>query len=524
MRTKLLALVAMFPAMAMTLGPTLARAQAEEDGIEVETADLPDEASQELARAAPERGDAPEVAVPESQRDRGDVEFDDFYAGLSSSGNWVQTPDYGWVWVPYRQTQVADWRPYLYGEWVWTQYGWTWVSDEDFGWATYHYGRWAYAPAYGWYWVPGYTWGPAWVVWRFGDAAVGWAPLYPGYVTWGPSYPFYWDHWVFIGPTYFYGYPVYHHWYHGHDVVVHHYHDTHWAHHWRSGGSRVYSGPRRSYVERTTSRPVRAARIETSSRPARASYVSSGNGGGRVTLYRPDARGAVRPSGPRPPANVSAKTGNGPDRKFVGSGLERPQSQAATLERGGRTTPSYRGTPAASQRGASPGNVRPQRTPDRSGSSGPTYRSPGNTPPRGAAPSPQVQQPQQQRRKPAPRVRTPSDGGASPRRPGAGLAPAPSGRSYADRSPVYRPPVGSSAGSFGASSGQGYRSPAPGASARTYADARPRAYGPSFGSSGPSGRSYSPPASSGGRNVSPARPSAPSRSGGSRPSARPSRH
>ena len=31
----------------------------------------------------------------------------------------------------------------------------------------------------GWVWVPGYTWAPAWVSWRYGDGYAGWAPLPP---------------------------------------------------------------------------------------------------------------------------------------------------------------------------------------------------------------------------------------------------------------------------------------------------------------------------------------------------------
>src|SRR5262249_60698311 len=58
-------------------------------------------------------------------------------------------------------------------------YAWTWVSSESFGWATYHYGRWAYDPDYGWIWVPGSEWGPAWVDWQEGDGYVGWAALPP---------------------------------------------------------------------------------------------------------------------------------------------------------------------------------------------------------------------------------------------------------------------------------------------------------------------------------------------------------
>src|SRR5262249_2194553 len=51
----------------------------------------------------------------------------------------------------------------------------------DFGWATYHYGRWANLADYGWVWFPGedLDWGPAWVSWRTGGDYIGWAPLPP---------------------------------------------------------------------------------------------------------------------------------------------------------------------------------------------------------------------------------------------------------------------------------------------------------------------------------------------------------
>ena len=65
-----------------------------------------------------------------------------FYDSLSSYGSWFDTPDYGYVWQP---VVVRDrtWRPYTRGRWVCSDHGWTWISDEPFGWATYHYGRWA---------------------------------------------------------------------------------------------------------------------------------------------------------------------------------------------------------------------------------------------------------------------------------------------------------------------------------------------------------------------------------------------
>jgi hypothetical protein len=62
---------------------------------------------------------------------------------------------------------------------VWSDYGWYWVSQEPFGWATFHYGRWLYDDYYGWIWIPDDVWGPAWVEWRYDDANIGWAPLTP---------------------------------------------------------------------------------------------------------------------------------------------------------------------------------------------------------------------------------------------------------------------------------------------------------------------------------------------------------
>jgi hypothetical protein len=107
----------------------------------------------------------------------GQMDINTFYTNLSPYGHWVQVSDYGSVWVPFNM--VAGWRPYTLGHWVMTDYGWTWVSDEPFGWAAYHYGRWVDDPTYGWSWVPGYDWGPAWVAWRNGGGYIGWAPLPP---------------------------------------------------------------------------------------------------------------------------------------------------------------------------------------------------------------------------------------------------------------------------------------------------------------------------------------------------------
>jgi hypothetical protein len=107
-----------------------------------------------------------------------DVTYQTFYDDLSPYGDWIDNPDYGYVWRP----AMDDFRPYSTGgHWVWTdEYGWMWASDYDWGWAAFHYGRWQYDDFYGWFWVPGYEWSPAWVEWRTGGDYYGWAPLGPG--------------------------------------------------------------------------------------------------------------------------------------------------------------------------------------------------------------------------------------------------------------------------------------------------------------------------------------------------------
>ena len=107
----------------------------------------------------------------------GDVTYNTFHDELSPYGRWMDYPGYGNVWV----CNVAGFRPYSTGgHWAYTRFGWTWVSDYNWGWAPFHYGRWTFDNAYGWLWVPGYTWGPAWVSWRTGGDYYGWAPLSPG--------------------------------------------------------------------------------------------------------------------------------------------------------------------------------------------------------------------------------------------------------------------------------------------------------------------------------------------------------
>jgi hypothetical protein len=116
---------------------------------------------------------------PSASPTEGDVSY--FYDKLAPYGEWFQLQNYGWAWDPY--DIPSGWRPYTNGRWAYTDYGWTWVSDEEWGWAPFHYGRWLFDPYRGWVWVPGRDWAPAWVAWHYGNGWVGWAPLPPG-VDW----------------------------------------------------------------------------------------------------------------------------------------------------------------------------------------------------------------------------------------------------------------------------------------------------------------------------------------------------
>ncbi len=117
-----------------------------------------------------------------------EVSIDFFYDNLAADGNWLEVGDYGYCFQPNVAASDRNWRPYADGYWAYTDVGWTWVSYENFGWATYHYGRWARLHDLGWVWVPGTEWGPAWVSWRTGGDHVGWAPLPPRRVGGEPVY------------------------------------------------------------------------------------------------------------------------------------------------------------------------------------------------------------------------------------------------------------------------------------------------------------------------------------------------
>jgi hypothetical protein len=117
------------------------------------------------------------------------------YEDLDDSGDWRPALGYGNVWFPH---VAAGWAPYREGHWAWVDpWGWTWVDEEPWGYAPFHYGRWAFFSGQ-WGWVPGPmevapVYAPALVVFVGGGGMafggnVAWFALGPREV-YVPSYP-----------------------------------------------------------------------------------------------------------------------------------------------------------------------------------------------------------------------------------------------------------------------------------------------------------------------------------------------
>jgi hypothetical protein len=114
----------------------------------------------------------------------------DFREPLADYGTWSDDTTYGTVWYPNSNVVGADFAPYqTAGHWeLDVNNDWMWVSDYDWGYIPFHYGRWVWIGGRGWGWIPGRVYAPAWVSWRMTDYGyVGWAPMAPSYYWFGGS-------------------------------------------------------------------------------------------------------------------------------------------------------------------------------------------------------------------------------------------------------------------------------------------------------------------------------------------------
>ena len=264
-----------------------------------------------------------------------------FYERLSPYGYWTFVAPYGRVWVP---SVGYGWRPYYYGQWVLTDWGWTFVSDDPWGWAAYHYGRWNFGVGLGWYWVPGRVWAPAWVSWSYGAGYVTWCPLAPPGVVFGYRHPA----WVAVSEQHFTR-PI----------------------------ATVAVPAQRTYG------------VVTQAQPLTGPHATVGRGGG----FGPPVAGVARATGqqirpiaaaqavrPRPTVTTGANPSPGPSMR---SPRARPRSDVARpapqrVGQGWRTSPP-----------AQPGAVAPRSSPGGSMGSAPRAAPPGNagSAPRAAPPS-----------------------------------------------------------------------------------------------------------------------------------------
>jgi uncharacterized protein DUF6600 len=287
--------------------------------------DQQDYGSNEVYPVEPVGPEASDYDVSVDVEGGSSVSFSTFDEPLRGYGDWVSVGAYGTVWRP---RVPAGWRPYYYGRWEWTTEGWLWVSDEPFGWATYHYGRWTFDRGYGWLWVPGFQWAPAWVSWRYSGDVVGWAPLAPGLSLYVTDFAFIDFWWTFVPTVRFCGVPI-------HVVAYAPGHARRWydttrpapprssTGSWRTAPGRqappAWGGPAPRFVEERVGRPLRPARI-----------VPAGPGNGRVRpgeigVYRPEARPRGAPGGRetgRPPAGWDRR-----DERGRGTGANPPPSR-----------------------------------------------------------------------------------------------------------------------------------------------------------------------------------------------------
>jgi hypothetical protein len=323
----------------------------------------------------------PDSAVPaEAERGGGEVSVDleettpgltpeVFRSTLGEQGEWYTSARYGGVWRP----RVAiGWRPYYYGSWLWTDEGWYWDSDEPFAWAVYHYGRWVLDPSWGWVWVPGYQWAPAWVTWRFGVDAVGWAPLGPGVSVYVTSYPFFDFWWTFVPCDRFVGVPIY--------TVAYGPRETH--RHYRAtspapprtlapprdgrrtpGAAPAWGGPSRRAIEERTGRPVETARRPAGAWPGGRAERGRAPGWTHTPeragpRERPDTRAVPRVEEGRQPGVRPEPR----ERPAPRGEVERPSVRPAP--RGETERPSVRSTPRGEEERRVParGSEEPRRT------------------------------------------------------------------------------------------------------------------------------------------------------------------
>ena len=212
--------------------------------------------SEELAAEPSHAVPTGEVALGADASEYSDTDpsaLTEFKPALEGHGAWVDDSTYGTVWVPAAAEVGSDFVPYTTsGHWTYDDAAsYVWVSDYSWGWAPFHYGRWAHVSRHGWAWIPGRTYAGAWVVWRTGGSAydyVGWAPA-------GPDW--YWYNGYAVGWTF--GYTPYYSYCH-HNYLYEGYGGGHVVR-WDDPRSRDYEARTRPYAPANPSVAGPAGRV-----------------------------------------------------------------------------------------------------------------------------------------------------------------------------------------------------------------------------------------------------------------------
>lgn len=330
------------------------------------------------------------------------VSFQVFYDELIPYGDWIKDARYGYVWLP---AVHGDFHPYgTNGHWVMTEYGNTWVSDYDWGWATFHYGRWYFDNNYqSWAWIPDYDWGPAWVDWRTGGGYYGWAPMGPGFsVNVRVNIPA--AYWVFV-PQHRFAYHNVYSYYVPRARRINIYNNTTIINNTIVyNNNRYYAGPRRSEIEKVSRRSYPVRKIQTSSRPGRMAVSNK-----TVNVYRPNLQASRGRTASARPSRIL----NSNEARTSGIQSSRSSRETSATNSPSRSnSQATRSTRAATQTRSSDNfETKPYNSGSRSGTSAsPSRRQEAATPARNqprndrsVTPSPRTQSTRQPQAAPAQR-------------------------------------------------------------------------------------------------------------------------
>jgi len=277
------------------------------------------------------------------------VSFQVFYDELSPYGDWIEDPNYGFIWAPYVDQSFQPYRSN--GHWVMSNYGNTWVSQYDWGWAPFHYGRWFFSDFYGWAWIPGYNWGPAWVNWRSGRGYYGWMPLGPQTYFYSSSGYYDHSHWVFVPRRRLLSRRINRYYMHGRNVNVIYNQTTIINNTYVQNNNRYISGPSRSELQQVTRRNVPVFEVKQGRRPGRTSVSNNS-----INLYRPQVstRSSSRnEASSRPNRYLSAKEYGNARSTVATPANGRSSTGATTRSSNARSEPLRNGNTPATRSGRS---------------------------------------------------------------------------------------------------------------------------------------------------------------------------